>query len=192
MDRQDQQVAASQQDPDKPQRFILFTENAGSSNNYGAELDATWYATDNLQIYSSFGWLETAYGDYQYQDKYGTEVDLSGRDLAHSPHFTYSLGGTYRTNSGWFTNLNLSGKSEFYYSDSNESRSEPYTIVNARVGYEASAWSAYLWGRNLFNEEYGVRGFYFGNEPDNGWAEKQYIRYGDPRQIGVTFNVKFM
>ncbi|MGI2056349.1 TonB-dependent receptor [Shewanella baltica] len=192
MDRQDQQVAASQQDPDKPQRFILFTENAGSSNNYGAELDATWYATDNLQIYSSLGWLETAYGDYQYQDKYGTQVDLSGRDLAHSPHLTYSLGGTYRTNSGWFTNLNLSGKSEFYYSDSNESRSEPYTIVNARVGYEASAWSAYLWGRNLFNEEYGVRGFYFGNEPDNGWAEKQYIRYGDPRQIGVTFNVKFM
>ncbi|MGI2141682.1 TonB-dependent receptor [Shewanella baltica] len=192
MDRQDQQVAASQQDPDKPQRFILFTENAGSSNNYGAELDATWYATDNLQIYSSLGWLETAYGDYQYQDKYGTEVDLTGRDLAHSPHLTYSLGGTYRTNSGWFINLNLSGKSEFYYSDSNESRSEPYTIVNARVGYEASAWSAYLWGRNLFNEEYGVRGFYFGNEPDNGWAEKQYIRYGDPRQIGVTFNVKFM
>lgn len=192
MDRQDQQVAASQQDPDKPQRFILFTENAGSSNNYGAELDATWYATDNLQVYSSLGWLETAYGDYQYQDKYGTEVDLTGRDLAHSPHVTYSLGGTYRANSGWFANLNLSGKSEFYYSDSNESRSEPYTIVNARVGYEASAWSAYLWGRNLFNEEYGVRGFYFGNEPDNGWAEKQYIRYGDPRQIGVTFNVKFM
>lgn len=192
MDRQDQQVAASQQDPNKPQRFILYTENAGSSHNYGAELDATWYATDNLQFYSSLGWLETAYGDYQYQDKYGSAVDLTGRDLAHSPHLTYSLGGTYRANSGWFANVNLSGKSEFYYSDSNDSRSEPYTIVNARVGYEASAWSAYLWGRNLFDEEYGVRGFYFGNEPDNGWAEKQYIRYGDPRQIGVTLNVKFM
>ena len=192
MDRQDQQVAASLQDPNKPQRFILFTENAGSSNNYGAELDATWYATDNLQLYSSLGWLETAYGNYQYQDKYGTDVDLTGRDLAHSPHFTYSLGGTYRANSGWFTNLNLSGKSDFYYSDSNDSRSEPYTIVNARVGYEASAWSAYLWGRNLFDEEYGVRGFYFGNEPDSGWADKQYVRYGDPRQLGVTVNIKFM
>lgn len=192
MDRQDQQVAASQQDPNKPQRFILYTENAGSSNNYGAELDATWYATDNLQFYSSLGWLQTAYGNYQYQDKYGTDVDLTGRDLAHSPHLTYSLGGTYRANSGWFANVNMSGKSEFYYSDSNDSRSEPYTVVNARLGYEASAWSAYLWGRNLFDEEYGVRGFYFGNEPDNGWAEKQYIRYGDPRQIGVTLNVKFM
>lgn len=192
MDRQDQQVAASQQDPNNPQRFILYTENAGSSHNYGAELDATWYANNNLQFYTSLGWLETAYDDYQYQDKYGTEVDLTGRDLAHSPHFTYSLGGTFRGDTGWFANVNLSGKSEFYYSDSNDSRSEPYTIVNARVGYEANAWSAYLWGRNLFDEQYGVRGFYFGNEPDNGWAEKQYIRYGDPRQLGVTVNVNFM
>ncbi|QYJ77586.1 TonB-dependent receptor [Shewanella acanthi] len=192
MDRQDQQVAASQQDPDKPQRFVLYTENAGSSHNYGAEFDANWYALDGLKLYTSLGWLETAYGNYEYQDKYGGLVDLTGRDLAHSPHVTYSLGGTYRANSGFFANLNLSGKSEFYYSDSNDSRSEPYTIVNARVGYEANVWAAYLWGRNLFDEEYGVRGFYFGNEPDNGWADKQYIRYGDPRQIGVTFNFKFM
>lgn len=192
MDRQDQQVAASQQDPDKPQRFVLYTENAGSSHNYGAEVDATWYASENIQLYTSLGWLETAYGNYQYQDKYGTDVDLTGRDLAHSPHFTYSAGATYRSDAGWFTNLNFSGKSEFYYSDSNDSRSEPYTLVNARVGYEASAWSAYLWGRNLFDEQYGVRGFYFGNEPDQDWAEKQYIRYGDPRQLGVTLNVKFM
>lgn len=192
MDRQDQQVAASIKNPNDEADFILFTDNAGSSQNYGLEIDANWYIDSNLHLYSSVGYLNTAYGDYKYEVGEDEFMDLSGRDLAHSPHLTYSLGGTYRTNSGWFTNLNLSGKSEFYYSDSNESRSEPYTIVNARVGYEASAWSAYLWGRNLFNEEYGVRGFYFGNEPDNGWAEKQYIRYGDPRQIGVTFNVKFM
>lgn len=192
MDRQDQQVSASKQNPEDISEFILFVDNAGSSKNYGLEIDANWYIDSNWHLYSSLGYLNTAYGDYQYEVGEDKFVDLTGRDLAHSPHVTYSLGGTYRANSGWFANLNLSGKSEFYYSDSNESRSEPYTIVNARIGYEASAWSAYLWGRNLFNEEYGVRGFYFGNEPDNGWAEKQYIRYGDPRQIGVTFNVKFM
>ncbi|QLE85280.1 TonB-dependent receptor [Shewanella sp. Scap07] len=192
MDRRDQQVSASQQNPEEPQKFILYTENAGSSHNYGAELDANWYATDNLHFYASLGWLETAYGDYQYQDKYGGTVDLSGRELAHSPNFTYSVGGTYRSDSGWFANLTTSGKSEFYYSDSNDSRSDPYTIFNARVGYETDVWSAYLWGRNLFDEKYGVRGFYFGNEPDQDWADKQYIRYGDPRQLGVTVNVKFM
>lgn len=194
MDRQDQQVAASQQStvPGEEGNFILFTENAGSSHNYGAELDGNWYATDNLQLYGSVGWLETAYGDYQYEDKYGGIVDLSGRELAHSPNFTFSLGATYRSDNGWFANVNASGKSDFYYSDSNESKSDAYHIFNAKIGYEADIWSAYLWGRNLFDEQYGVRGFYFGNEPDLDWADKQYIRYGDPRQIGVTFNVKFL
>jgi iron complex outermembrane receptor protein len=192
MDRKNQQVSASQQDPVKPQRFILFTENAGSSTNYGAELDVKWYATQNLQFYSSLGWLETAYGNYQYQSKYGAVVDLNGRELAHSPELTYSAGMTYVADSGWFANLNASGKSEFYYSDSNESKSDPYATVNARVGYETQTWSAYLWGRNLFDEAYGVRGFYFGNEPDLDWGDKQYIRYGDPRQLGLTLSVKFM
>ncbi|QYJ95468.1 TonB-dependent receptor [Shewanella spartinae] len=192
MDRRDQQVSASQQNPDEPQKFILYVENAGSSHNYGAELEANWYATDNIKLYGTLGWLETAYGDYAYQDKYGGLVDLTGRELAHSPNLTYSAGATYRSDLGWFANLTTSGKSEFYYSDSNDSKSEPYTIFNARVGYETETWSAYLWGRNLFDEKYGVRGFYFGNEPDNGWADKQYIRYGDPRQLGVTLNVKFM
>ncbi|MCW3171739.1 TonB-dependent receptor [Shewanella subflava] len=192
MDREDQQVAASLQDPENPQRFVLFTENAGSSNNYGAELDINWYATENLQVYGSLGWLETEYGDYRYQDKYGSTIDLSGRELAHSPNVTYSAGITYLADSGWFANINTSGKSEFYYSDSNESKSDPYNIINARLGYETQTWSAYLWGRNLFDEKYGVRGFYFGNEPDLDWADKQYIRYGDPRQVGVTFDYKFM
>ena len=194
MDRQDQQVAASQQStvPGQEGNFILFTENAGSSHNYGAELDGNWYATDNLQVYGSVGWLETAYGDYQYEDKYGTVVDLSGRELAHSPNFTFSLGATYRSDSGWFANVNASGKSDFYYSDSNESKSDAYQVFNAKVGYEADIWSVYLWGRNLLDEKYGVRGFYFGNEPDLDWADKQYIRYGDPQQIGMTFNVKFL
>lgn len=192
MDRRDQQVAASQQNPDKPQQFNLYTENAGSSHNYGAEFDGTWYATNNLKLYTSLGWLETAYGDYAYQDGGGNTVDLSGRELAHSPQFTYSAGATYRTDSGWFTNVTGSGKSDFYYSDSNESKSQAYTIFNARVGYETERWSAYLWGRNVFGEQYGTRGFYFGNEPDQGWAAKQYIRYGDPRQLGLTLSVKFL
>lgn len=115
MDRRDQQVSASQQNPDEPQKFILYVENAGSSHNYGAELEANWYATDNLKLYGTLGWLETAYGDYAYQDKYGGLVDLTGRELAHSPNLTYSAGATYRSDLGWFANLTTSGKSEFYY-----------------------------------------------------------------------------
>lgn len=192
MDRQKQQVAASLQNPDDPQRFILFTENAGKSNNYGAEFEGNWYPTASLQIYGSAGYLRAEYGDYQYQDKYGSSVDLSGRDLAHSPHWTYSLGATWRSDNGWFANINGSGKSTFYYSDSNDSKSKPYSIISAKLGYDAQTWALYLWGRNLTDKKYGVRGFYFGNEPDQGWADKQYIRYGDPRQLGITLQLRFL
>ncbi|MDN3638666.1 TonB-dependent receptor [Simiduia curdlanivorans] len=191
MERLNQQVDASLQDPANPQRFILFTENAGSSNNYGAEFEGQWSINEMLEVYGSLGYLQAQYGDYQYQDKYGSTVDLSGRDLAHAPRLTYSAGLTLRPGNGFFVNINTNGKSEFYYSDSNDSKSNPFTLLNAKFGYEAQDWSAYLWGRNLTDKQYGVRGFYFGNEPDIDWADKQYIRFGDPRQIGVTFNLSF-
>ncbi|UTA47137.1 TonB-dependent receptor [Simiduia sp. 21SJ11W-1] len=191
MNREDQQVSASQQDPDDPQRFVLFTENAGNSNNYGLEIEGQFAATETLEVYGSLGYLQAQYGDYSYQDKYGSPVDLSGRDLAHAPRYTYSAGITFRPANGWFANLNANGKSDFYYSDSNDSTSEAFTLVNAKFGYETEQWAAYLWGRNLTDERYGVRGFYFGNEPDQDWADKQYIRFGDPRQLGLTFNLKF-
>ena len=191
MERLNQQVDASLQDPTSPQRFILFTENAGSSDNYGLELEGQWAANPWLEVYGSLGYLQAQYGDYQYQDKYGSPVDLTGRDLAHAPRFTYSAGITIRPGNGVFANINANGKSEFYYSDSNDSKSEPFTLLNAKIGYESEDWSVYIWGRNLTNEKYGVRGFYFGNEPDIDWIDKQYIRFGDPRQMGATFNLNF-
>jgi iron complex outermembrane recepter protein len=63
-------------------------------------------------------------------------------------------------------------------------------LTNLQVGYETARWSAYLWGRNVFNEVYAVRGFFFNNVP-GGSTEQLYIQRGDPRQIGVTFHYSF-
>mgnify|MGYP001217581752 CR=1 FL=1 len=59
-----------------------------------------------------------------------------------------------------------------------------------RTGYEAEYWSIELWGRNLFDERYPVRGFYFGNEPPD-FPSTLYLRWGDPRQLGVTLRYAF-
>ncbi|ADN75800.1 TonB-dependent receptor [Ferrimonas balearica DSM 9799] len=192
MDRQNQQVEASLQDPDNPQRFFLYTNNAGASENYGLELDVNWQATRQLEIYGTLGLLKARYNTYLLPEADGSFTDLSGRELAHAPNYQYTLGGTYRADNGWFTNLNLNGVDAFYYSDSHDARSEAYTLVNAKLGYEAQNWALYLWGRNLTDEQYGVRGFYFGNEPNDGWAEKLYVRYGDPRQFGLTFRYDYL
>ncbi|WP_431356935.1 TonB-dependent receptor [Paraferrimonas sedimenticola] len=192
MDRRNQQVQASQQDPDNPQRFVLYTANAASSKSEGFEFEFSNDFNTNWQLYGSLGWLKAKYGSYTYLDSSGNPVDLTGRDLAHAPRQTYSLGLNYKSDMGWFANLNGSGKSAFFYSDSHNSRSKRYAIANAQVGYQGDFWSVSLWGRNLGNTRYGTRGFYFGNEPDLGWVPKQYIRYGDPRHVGLSLSIDWL
>ena len=191
MDRQDQQVNASIQNPDKPQRFIIYTANATSSTSYGFEFDLNWQINHQLEFYSTLGYLNASYDEYAYQDKYGSQIDISDRELAHSPEYTYSAGITYRNDMGWFVNLNLSGKSDFYFSDSHDEKAKGSNISNARLGYETPNWSIVLWVRNLTDENVATRGFYFGNEPDLDWANKKYVRFGAPRLVGVTLDYQF-
>ena len=191
MDREDQQVNASIQNPDKPQRFIIYTANAASSSSYGVELDVNWQVNDQIEFYSSLGYLNATYDEYAYQDKYGSTIDISGRTLAHAPKLTYSAGTTYRYDNGLFANISVSGKSAFYFSDSHDEKSSAANIVNARIGYEVNDFSIYLWARNLLDKKVATRGFYFGNEPDLGWVNKKYIRYDAPRQLGLTLDYQF-
>lgn len=191
MDRQDQQVDASIQIPNSGD-FQLYTANATSSTNYGAEAEGNWYVTDSLKLYASVGLLKATYDTYLYETEQNVYVDLSGRELAHSPTYNYHIGGSWRSDSGWFANLNITGMDAFYYSDSNDFQSDNYRLLNMRLGYESNSWSVYLWGRNLTDEQYGVRGFNFANEPNLEWADQQYVRYGDPRQIGVTFKYDYL
>ena len=118
------------------------------------------------------------------------QVDASGRDQAHAPRYTYALGGVYRHESGWFGRIDVTGKDDFYFDVSHNQVSEPYSVTNARLGYEADRWTAQLWLRNAFDERYAVRGFYFGNEPPL-FPPTLYIRQGDPRQLGITFDMRF-
>ena len=55
---------------------------------------------------------------------------------------------------------------------------------------QASSWSAYLWGRNLFDKNYPVRGFYFGDVPPN-FPNQFFRQLGEPRVWGVNFTYSF-
>jgi iron complex outermembrane receptor protein len=191
MDRQDQQVNTSQQNPDKPQQFTIYTANATSSSSYGMELELTYQVNNNLSFESTLGYLNATYDDYAYLDKYGTSIDISGRELAHAPSYTFSIGSTYRSVNGVIFNVNWSGKDEFFFSDSHDKKSSNANLLNAKIGYELDEWSISLWARNITDEKIATRGFFFGNEPDLDWAAKKYQRYGAPRQVGVTFDYNF-
>ncbi|WP_448568782.1 TonB-dependent receptor [Thalassotalea ganghwensis] len=191
MDRQDQQVNASQQDSIEKQKFTIYTANAASSTSHGLEAALDWQVTSAWSAYANLGYLDASYDDYRYFDEYGSLIDISGRELAHAAKFTYSLGTTYQHTDGIFFNAYVTGKSGFYFSDSHSEKADSSSTVNTRVGYEKDNWAIYLWARNLTDEKIATRGFYFGNEPDQGWAAKKYQRYAAPRQWGLTLDYRF-
>ena len=180
--RVNQQVRTSfQLIPGDPASFVFFTDNAAQGETTGFEADVRWLPSEAWELYLNVGLLDASFEKFQTP-----QVDLSGRGQAHAPKYTVALGGSYRHASGFFVRLDATARDAFFFDVSHDQKSQPYQLVNARIGYEADSWSAQLWARNLLDEEYAVRGFYFGNEPPD-FPDTLYTRFGDPRQIGLTF-----
>jgi len=185
--RDDQQVRTSfQLNPGDPTSFGFVTINVEEGDTLGFEADARWLPNDNWMLYATLGLLDTEFGDVEAPSL----ANLVGRSQPHAPDHTVALGGSYDHPSGVFVRVDASIRDDFYFDVSHDEKSSSYELVNARVGYQADTWSTTLWARNLFDEEYAVRGFYFGNEPPD-FPNALYTRFGDPRQIGVTFDKRF-
>ena len=177
--REDQQVRVSEQlVPGDPASFVFFTANApGSSASYGVEANLEWRVAEAWEIYANLGLLHTELGD-------------SGRAQAHAPEYTLAAGAVYRSPGGFFARLDLTARDAFYFDVSHDQRSNRSELASARIGYEGENWALHLWARNLFDQRYAVRGFYFGNEPPD-FPDTLYVRLGDPRQLGVTIERRF-
>lgn len=190
MDRRDQQVRGSLviPRPDGSTAFLDFTSNAAEGNNYGAELELNWMATGQLMLFANLGLLQTEYEDYT--DAQGN--DLSGRDQAQAPHYQYAVGGHYEFGAGFYLRMDVEGKDSYYFSDRHEVKSPSYNLLNLRLGYARDNWSLALWGRNITDEDYYVRGFgTFGNDPRKEYAVEPYYQYGEPRVLGVSASYEF-
>jgi len=186
MRRTNQQVSSSiQTDPQNPADFTIFIDNAAHGENYGLESAVTWRATPRWQLSSGLGLLHTRYLGYQFGG-----ISLDGREQAHAPQYQLSLAAQYRHPSGFIARLDTQSVDAFYYDTSNDEKAHAYSLVNLKIGYERRQWAAYAWARNLFDEGYAMRGFFFGDEPPD-YLPKRYVQPGDPRQVGVTFNYSF-
>jgi outer membrane receptor protein involved in Fe transport len=184
--RDDQQVRTSfQLIPNDPASFVFYTDNAAQGKTLGLEADVRWFVSEEFELYANVGLLDATFDEFTTP-----QVDLSGRKQAHAPDYTLAAGASYRHEGGFFARLDMTARDAFYFDVSHDQVSRPYELVNARVGYDAGRWSLQLWGRNLLDREYAVRGFYFGNEPPN-FPNALYTRLGDARQVGVTFDMRF-
>lgn len=189
MDRDDMQVStySVNKRPDGSEEFLSYFDNAAEGTNIGLELEAGWQITDTVDVYTALAYLDSEYKDFIN----GNDEDVSGRDQAHAPNYQYSVGVNYFLGHYWLFNAGIEGKDAFYFSDSHNEESDNVNLVNASISYISEDWQVKLWGRNITDEDYKTRGFYFGNDPRDGYTSKNYYQLGAPAEFGVTFDYDF-
>ncbi|WP_415406342.1 TonB-dependent receptor [Sulfurovum sp. CS9] len=186
--RNDQQVKLYEGDAVD---FRNYLSNAEEGSYYGLESQLDYYPNDALHIYSSIGLLRATF------DEFSLNPEQEGRAPAQSPDYQYNIGFDYMFAESFTFKSNVEGRGSYYYSNTHDQKSEAYTLLNSSIEYIHGNWSASLWGRNLTDETYGVRGFFFGNNPtptpgyEYGYEPELFIQQGAPRTIGLTVSYDF-
>jgi outer membrane receptor protein involved in Fe transport len=181
--RRDQQVGTSY--VTESYKYTDYITNAEKGTYYGLETTFDYAPTDDLLIYANLGLLQAKFDTfYNPVDN----VSKDGRTPAQSPEYQYSIGANYTLTENWRFKTALDGRGSYYFSNTHDEKSDPYALLSASVEYISDTWSATLWGRNLTDEDYQTRGYYFDNF---GTGEALYTQQGDPRTFGVTLTYDF-
>ncbi len=189
-DRDDLQIKVPRQFVlGNPTTFLFSTANAEAGSTSGVELEMHWQPVEPLSLGAALGLLDTEI------DRFSARPELEGRELAHAPRYTFALNGTWQFAAGWFIRADYTGKDGYAIDycqaeDCNDPTTSAYQLLDLRAGRAWGAWSVEAWCRNVLDEEYAVRGFYFGNEPPD-FVPTAYTQLGDPRHAGVTLRYRF-
>ena len=182
--RSDQQVSLStQQDLQDPNSFFFYRGNAAKGRNSGIEVESNYSFSRSIRAHLSLAILDTYVNSFEYIGPNG--VELSGdRESAHAPQYRTHLGIDWSSNFGFFAKVAGTYTSDFYFSESHNKNSDAYSLLDGGLGFVIEGYRFEGWIRNIFDERYVTRGFFFSLEPPD-YQEKLYKSYGDPRQIGL-------
>jgi len=167
-------------------RYTDYITNAEEGTYYGLEASVNYTPRDDLSLYANLGLLKSEFDTFYNPVE---NVSKDGRSTAQSPEYQYSLGVAYDFMENFRFKTSLDGRGSYYFSNTHDQQSDPYALLNASLEYMSENWTAVVWGRNLTDEAYSARGYYF----DNGFSsgESLYTQLGDPRTFGLTFSYDF-
>jgi len=165
--------------------FMYFTSNGEDARHYGLEAEATWLINENWSIHAALGLLKATRDSYT--DPSNPALSIAPRTLSNAPSYNYSARIDYAAANGFFANIEVLGRDEYYESNSHNEKRNAFAVVNSSIGYRYENWVFTLWAKNLFNEGYEKRVFYFANNT----PVKRFEDPADPQQFGITANYRW-
>jgi outer membrane receptor protein involved in Fe transport len=163
--------------------------NADTGTNKGLEFSGTWDIAENWYLQTNVGYLDATFGGYTKEN--GEFVGI--QQQAHAPKYTAYLASNWQLSNSinWFVDIDV--KDDFRLGISHDVRAPSTTVINSELTWRAMGKHAYsfkLWVKNVTDKAIVTRGFgSFPNDPRDGYSTNgPYFQFGQPRQIGVTFN----
>ncbi|MFA5631860.1 MAG: TonB-dependent receptor [Porticoccaceae bacterium] len=146
------------------------TDNAAESSIRGFEIESSFAATPNLDLFLTASILDTEYDSFPEAARSipvasgGNEVtsaDASGNKIMRTADLTLTAGTNYHlpTALGDFdVNLTYYYNDGFYWHPENRLKEDAYHIVNANITWSRanSPVSLMVYGKNLLDEEYSI------------------------------------
>ncbi|NCD26964.1 MAG: TonB-dependent receptor, partial [Deltaproteobacteria bacterium] len=162
--------------------------NAAKAHSQGVEVQLQARPFAGWDFFGSAGYNESRFDDFTATQWNETQTALIEKDykdnfLPNAPRYTYSLGAQYRAENGFFARADLTGSGRFHGDEENLTTQKAYRTVNLRLGYEWDNWGFYLWGKNIFDEEYCTFVTPF--------EDTTICLDGEPRAIGATLTWNF-
>jgi iron complex outermembrane receptor protein len=165
--------------------YRFFTDNGGDSEIRGIEAEGSYELGGDWILNSSLALMNSKIDPFTLANG---NLGAGGR-LPNTPSYGYSLGLRYQPKEGFFGSLELLGKADYLESMSSGEKRSSFDVLNSSIGYRRENWTLTLWARNLLDERYDKRVFFFDNGAPSG--ETRYTSAADPRQIGVTARYEF-
>jgi outer membrane receptor protein involved in Fe transport len=181
--------------------FRYLTVNGEDARHIGLEAEVTWYIHQDWKLTTTLGLLDTDRGSYITFDSDedvapGDDLDdidepfavlIPSRKLANAPGYTYSARLDYQPTKGFFASAEAVGSDNYFESNSHDEKRDAFAVVNATIGYRWDNWALTLWAKNLFDEDYAERVFFF-NNTDFSDVDTRYEAPAAPRTFGATLN----
>jgi iron complex outermembrane receptor protein len=177
--------------------IVAVTNNAASSEVYGAEISGAQQLTESLTLSGGVAFTHGRYEKYPAAPAnvftpFGVSnlpaVDVSGNHMTRSPDITGNVTLNYAMSvAGGELNLNgnLYYSSKVYFDAANNNEQSAYTLVNLRASWmdPSQHWTFGVWGNNVTDEEYLTQVLSSGPTASVSW--------GAPATYGISIDYRY-
>lgn len=123
--------------------------NVDEATTYGIEIEATTWATEDLELWGSIGLLRSEV------DKYNTTSSYEGNELSSAPETNAAIGFTQLIGDDWSVGADITYVGTFYtdLANSSDKVAGNHTITNVNAQYTIGDLTINSYIKNLTNED---------------------------------------